>query len=193
MSQLGQTSDVPITVAGLLDALKTTAANYERADLAEAARWLTGHPSPPAPEVVCHGDLHPFNLLADGEQVTVLDWSAALLAPRAHDIAVTTLLLRRATPACPRHPPLPAHGARSRAPSPAGSSPAFQKHTGVSIGAARAALASGRGEPARAGRGGGLGPPAGGRCERRGHPWLITGPALAARLNSITVASARAR
>ena len=36
--QLGQTSDVPITVAGLLDALKTTAANYERADLAEAAR-----------------------------------------------------------------------------------------------------------------------------------------------------------
>ena len=131
--QLGQTSDVPITVAGLLDALKTTAANYERADLAEAARWLTGHPSPPAPEVVCHGDLHPFNLLADGEQVTVLDWSAALLAPRAHDVAVTTLLL--AEP--PLHVPSPLRPmVRAAGRRLAGRfARRYQKHTGVSIGA----------------------------------------------------------
>jgi aminoglycoside phosphotransferase (APT) family kinase protein len=31
--------------------------------------------------------------LADGDQVTVLDWSTALLAPRAHDVAFTSLLL----------------------------------------------------------------------------------------------------
>ena len=91
--QLSRACDVPTTVAGLLDGLRDAAAGYGRADLADAARWLIGHPAPPAPEVVCHGDLHPFNLLADGDRVTVVDWSAALLAPRAYDAAVTTLLL----------------------------------------------------------------------------------------------------
>jgi hypothetical protein len=69
--QLGQAGDVPTTVAGVLGALRDTAAGYGRADLVEAARWLIGNPPPPAREVVCHGDLHPFNLLTDGEQVTV--------------------------------------------------------------------------------------------------------------------------
>ena len=50
-------------------------------------------PPGPAPDVICHGDLHPFNLLADGDRVTVLDWSTALLAPRAHDVGFTSLLL----------------------------------------------------------------------------------------------------
>jgi aminoglycoside phosphotransferase (APT) family kinase protein len=44
--------------------------------------------------VICHGDLHPFNLLLDADGiVTVLDWSASLIAPRAYDIAFTSLLL----------------------------------------------------------------------------------------------------
>jgi aminoglycoside phosphotransferase (APT) family kinase protein len=45
--------------------------------------------------VVCHGDLHPLNLLVDAEGViTVLDWTAAAVAPPAFDVALTTLLLR---------------------------------------------------------------------------------------------------
>jgi aminoglycoside phosphotransferase (APT) family kinase protein len=48
--------------------------------------------------VLCHGDLHPFNLLAVGDQVTVLDWTGAVVAPAAYDVALTWLLLR--------HPPL---------------------------------------------------------------------------------------
>lgn len=53
--------------------------------------------------VLCHGDLHPFNLLADGDQVVVLDWTAAVVAPPAYDLASTWLLLR--------HPPLVAPAA----------------------------------------------------------------------------------
>ena len=91
--ELEQVREVPVTVPGLLSALARSAAEFGRPDLAGAARWLADHPPRPAPDVICHGDLHPFNLLADGDQVTVLDWSTALLAPRAHDVGYTTLLL----------------------------------------------------------------------------------------------------
>ena len=53
--------------------------------------------------VLCHGDLHPLNLLVDADTVTVLDWTAAVLAPPAYDVAFTRLLLR--------HPPLAAPAA----------------------------------------------------------------------------------
>ena len=91
--QLEQVRDVLATEAGLLSALARLAAESGRFDLVSAARWLTDHPPAPAPDVICHGDLHPFNLLADGDRVTVLDWSNALLAPRAYDVAFTSLLL----------------------------------------------------------------------------------------------------
>ena len=91
--ELEQVREVPVTVPGLLSALARSAAEFGRPDLAGAARWLADHPPRPAPDVICHGDLHPFNLLADGDRVTVLDWSSALLAPRAYDVAFTSLLL----------------------------------------------------------------------------------------------------
>jgi aminoglycoside phosphotransferase (APT) family kinase protein len=91
--ELEQLRDVPVTVDGLLAMLVRFAGAFGRPDLADAGRWLTAHPPGPAPDVICHGDLHPFNLLADGDRVTVLDWSTALLAPRAHDVAFTSLQL----------------------------------------------------------------------------------------------------
>jgi aminoglycoside phosphotransferase (APT) family kinase protein len=91
--ELEQVRDVPVTVPGLLAALAPFAAKFGRTDLVDAARWLADHPPGPAPDVICHGDLHPFNLLADGDRVTVLDWSTALLAPRAHDAGFTSLML----------------------------------------------------------------------------------------------------
>jgi aminoglycoside phosphotransferase (APT) family kinase protein len=91
--ELEQLREVPVTVPGLLGAVARFADEFGRTDLAGAARWLTDHPPRPAPDVICHGDLHPFNLLADGDRVTVLDWSTALLAPRAHDVGFTSLLL----------------------------------------------------------------------------------------------------
>jgi aminoglycoside phosphotransferase (APT) family kinase protein len=46
--------------------------------------------------VICHGDLHPFNLLVDGSRVTLLDRSTALLASRSYDVACTSLVLSEA-------------------------------------------------------------------------------------------------
>lgn len=83
----------PWTVTGLLAVLARHAADFGRADLVQAARWLIEHPPGPACEVVCHGDLHPFNLLVSEGQVTLLDWSSSLLAPRVHDVAFTAMIL----------------------------------------------------------------------------------------------------
>ncbi|MGH3176031.1 MAG: phosphotransferase family protein [Streptosporangiaceae bacterium] len=91
--ELEQVRDAPVTVPGLLAALARFAGEFGRTDLVDVAHWLTDHPPEPSPDVICHGDLHPFNLLADGDRVTVLDWSTALLAPRAHDVGFTSLQL----------------------------------------------------------------------------------------------------
>ena len=91
--ELEQLREVPVTVPGLLGVVARYAGEFGRTDLVNAARWLTDHPPRPAPDAICHGDLHPFNLLADGDRITVLDWSTALLAPRAHDVGFTSLQL----------------------------------------------------------------------------------------------------
>jgi aminoglycoside phosphotransferase (APT) family kinase protein len=91
--ELETVREAPVTVPGLLAAVARLAGEYGRPDLAAAAGWLADHPPRPAPDVICHGDLHPFNLLDDGGRVTVLDWSTALLAPRGYDAGFTTLLL----------------------------------------------------------------------------------------------------
>ncbi|HEV3287834.1 MAG TPA: phosphotransferase, partial [Streptosporangiaceae bacterium] len=91
--ELEQLREVPVTVEGLLAALVRFAGEFGRTDLVHAARWLTDHPPRRAPDVICHGDLHPFNLLADCDRITVLDWSTTLLAPRAHDVGFTSLQL----------------------------------------------------------------------------------------------------
>lgn len=52
-----------------------------------AGRPVAGRP------VICHGDLHPFNVLTDNGHRVVLDWTAARLAEPACDLAFTHLLL----------------------------------------------------------------------------------------------------
>jgi len=91
--QLGRLGDVPVTLPGMLQTLREAAGSCQRDDLVSAARWLIDHPRPQTPEVICHGDLHPFNVLAAGVQRTVLDWSACLIAPRSYDVAFTTSML----------------------------------------------------------------------------------------------------
>ena len=65
-----------------------------RNDLIDALDTLADHAPLPGKDVLCHGDLHPFNLLRDGDRITVLDWTGALVAPPAFDVALTRLLLR---------------------------------------------------------------------------------------------------
>ena len=84
----------------LLGTLRHHATHIGRSDLADTAEHLRRHRPPSNLIVICHGDLHPFNILAHPDGDTVLDWSATRLAHPAYDIAFTHLLLR--------HPPLDA-------------------------------------------------------------------------------------
>lgn len=69
---------------------ETAAVGFDRLD----AWFSANQPSVDKP-VVCHGDLHPFNILvaADGT-VTVLDWTNANLCPAEFDVGFTTAFLR---------------------------------------------------------------------------------------------------
>jgi aminoglycoside phosphotransferase (APT) family kinase protein len=81
------------TVLGMLSFLRDAAGQCGRADLVEAGVFLSDHPPSADREVVCHGDLHPFNVLTDGDRVTVLDWSSSLLASPVYDVAFTTTIV----------------------------------------------------------------------------------------------------
>jgi aminoglycoside phosphotransferase (APT) family kinase protein len=182
-SQLDAGLAVAPTVAGLLEHLRASSEIYGRRDLAGAARWLADNPPPAAPEVICHGDLHPFNLLASpAGAATVLDWSAALLGPRAYDVAFTSVILT--------DPPLVMPAPLRPAARAAGwmLSRRFQRryrdHSGVAIDPRSLrwhqavirlrALVEVAGWDARE------------RRQRSGHPWLVSGPAFASRLSGLT-------
>ncbi|HEY6294890.1 MAG TPA: phosphotransferase [Streptosporangiaceae bacterium] len=186
---LEQVREVPVDLAGRLTALAGFAAEFGRQDLADAARWLTEHRPAPSPDVICHGDLHPFNLLADGDRVTVLDWSTALLAPRGHDVGFTALLLSEPPLRVPRwQRPLIRMAGRELARRFVRS---YRRQTGTGIkpGDLRWHLAVGclRALVETAGwvHEGVIG-------ERAGHPWLLCGPAFARRLSAMTGAPVRA-
>ena len=188
--ELEQVREVPVTVADLLSALARFATEFGRPDLVSAARWLADHPPGPAPDVICHGDLHPFNLLADGDRVTVLDWSTALLAPRAHDVAFSSLLLSE--------PPLRVPGWQRPLVRVFGRVLArrfvrdYQRRTAVTVepgelrwhqavvGLRALVEVAGWVHQGVAG-------------SREGHPWLVSGPAFARRLAGLTGAPVRAR
>lgn len=87
-----------LDTADLLDQWGQWAQSLGRTDLSVAAERLADRRPTPAAPVVCHGDLHPLNLLVDDGGWTLLDWTAAVIAEPAYDLAFSTLLLR--------HPPL---------------------------------------------------------------------------------------
>jgi aminoglycoside phosphotransferase (APT) family kinase protein len=188
--ELEQVREVPVTVPALLAALARLAGEADRPDLADAARWLAGHRPRLAADVICHGDLHPFNLLADGDRVTVLDWSNALLAPPAYDVGYTVLLLSE--------PPLRVPGWQRPLVRLLGRALArrfvrgYQRRaaTKVDPGELRwhQAVVCLRALVEMAGwaHDGTVGAHA-------GHPWLSSGPAFARRLTALTGAYARPR
>jgi aminoglycoside phosphotransferase (APT) family kinase protein len=188
--ELAQVREAAVTVPGLVSALAQSAAESGRPDLVRAARWLTDHPPAPAAEVICHGDFHPFNLLTDGDRVTVLDWSNALLAPRSYDVAFTSLLLSE--------PPLRAAGWQRPLLRLTGRLlahrfvRAYRRQTGSEIRPGELswhqAVVCLRALTEVAGwvRQGTDG-------TRAAHPWLISGPAFARRLATVTGSAVRAR
>jgi aminoglycoside phosphotransferase (APT) family kinase protein len=61
------------------------------------------HVRPPSErEAICHGDLHPFNVLVDGKRVSVIDWTLGLVADPAFDLAFTAMTMAMAPIDIPR-------------------------------------------------------------------------------------------
>lgn len=90
-------------VEDLLEHFEAGADALGRSDLSSAVRSLADRRTVEGPTVICHGDLHPFNLLVNqAGEVTVVDWTAATRAEPAYDVAFTALLLA--------NPPLDAPG-----------------------------------------------------------------------------------
>jgi aminoglycoside phosphotransferase (APT) family kinase protein len=188
--ELEQVREAPTTVPGLLGAVARFADEFGRPDLVSAARWLTDHPPAPAPDVICHGDLHPFNLLADGDRMTVLDWSNALLAPRAHDVGFTSLLLSE--------PPLRVPGWQRPLVRGLGRVltwrfvRGYQRQTGVTVESGELrwhqAVVCLRALTEVASW-----VHLGADGAHAGHPWLVSGPAFARRVTALTGVPVRAR
>jgi aminoglycoside phosphotransferase (APT) family kinase protein len=86
----------------MLEPLSNSPALAHLTELRHALDWLHTHEPPTHRTVVCHGDLHPLNLLAVGTNVTaVIDWTGARLADPAYDVACTAVLLAQAPLAAP--------------------------------------------------------------------------------------------
>lgn len=77
-----------------LDAIKVAAGTDGRGfDL--LLTWFDQRRPEDPPLVMCHGDLHPFNLLIDDDgRTTVLDWTNGELMPREFEVGFTAGLLR---------------------------------------------------------------------------------------------------
>jgi len=86
------------SVGDLLRRIHDQAEGIDRRDLTRIAEHLLEREPAGGPVAICHGDLHPFNVLSHPDGDTVLDWSTSLIANPAYDIALTRLLLT--------HPPL---------------------------------------------------------------------------------------
>ena len=88
---------------GVLTEVDALAHELDAPDLVHARTWLRDHQPIFDRSVVCHGDLHPFNLLFEhGQVVAVLDWELARVADPAFDVARTVMLLRMAPYPMPR-------------------------------------------------------------------------------------------
>ncbi|HZJ27801.1 MAG TPA: phosphotransferase [Acidimicrobiia bacterium] len=94
--------DADDEVGDLLARLDDQTTSLGFTDLALLARWLRRHRPAGHRRAVCHGDLHPFNVLSAPSGDTVVDWSSALIADPAFDLAFTSLLLAHPPLAAPR-------------------------------------------------------------------------------------------
>jgi aminoglycoside phosphotransferase (APT) family kinase protein len=183
-AQLADVDGVARTVPEMLEHIEAWMTVTGRADLVATSRWLAEHPVDASEDVICHGDLHPFNMLIDADgEVTVLDWSTAVIAPRALDVAFTSLMLS--------NPPLAVPGAARPLIQTAGRGLArrfikrYRRHTGHAID--RTVLAwfqavvclRALAEAASWVHDGVV-------DSRVGHPWLLSGEQFAAHLGAVT-------
>jgi aminoglycoside phosphotransferase (APT) family kinase protein len=96
-----------VTFEGYVAALERRVGRAGLHGLTAPLRWLREHrPRPSEPAVICHGDLHPQNVLVEGRRVSgVLDWPNTVIADAAFDVASTRNILRFVPPALASLPP----------------------------------------------------------------------------------------
>lgn len=77
-----------ITFEGQLSWIIATVEQFSLVGLKPAVDWLnTSRPSAALPAVICHGDFHPLNILAQNGKVTgVIDWVNIVVAPAEMDV-----------------------------------------------------------------------------------------------------------
>jgi aminoglycoside phosphotransferase (APT) family kinase protein len=79
------------------------AAQVPFAGFADLLAWLEQRRPSLEPAVVCHGDIHPFNMLMmPDESFTLLDWTNANLCRRELDVGFTAALLHTAPMKVPK-------------------------------------------------------------------------------------------
>jgi len=94
--------DTLVDIGDLVSLLADRAAEADRPDLERGARHMLRIRPPSEREAICHGDLHPFNVLVDGDRVSVIDWSLGLVADPAFDLAFTSMTMAMAPIDIPR-------------------------------------------------------------------------------------------
>ena len=188
--ELAGLSGIAFTMPDMLTYLRDLAGRSGRGDLVGAEGFLARHRPPPDRDVICHGDLHPFNVLSDAGEITVLDWSASMIGPPGYDVAFTTVMLAE--------PPLDVPAQVRPALRGMGRLLArqfvrqYEAHAARSVGREdllwHQAVVCLRmlSEVASWAHDGSIG-------ERSGHPFLTSGRALAARLTSVTGVKVRPR
>jgi aminoglycoside phosphotransferase (APT) family kinase protein len=86
-----------------LTAFERASSTFQRSHFDDLHAWFELSRVGPDTRVICHGDLHPLNILVDPTgAVTVLDWTNAAIGPREMDIGFSAGLLRCAPIAVPR-------------------------------------------------------------------------------------------
>ena len=89
-------------VGDMLVRLYAAAVGFGNNDLQGVAGRLIADRPVPRGQVVCHGDLHPLNVLQHDGHFVVLDWTASQLAEPTFDLAYTHLLLSNPPMSVPR-------------------------------------------------------------------------------------------
>ncbi len=101
-SALRQIPGRSVGVDGLLDHYLGRARQLSDTALQRSVERLAATRPADNTIVVCHGDLHPFNVLMHGHQRTVIDWTAGQVAHPAYDLAFTHLLVANPPLAAPQ-------------------------------------------------------------------------------------------
>jgi aminoglycoside phosphotransferase (APT) family kinase protein len=97
---------IPRTSLDFVEMLAATARERGDDELVGAAQRLLDAPPASTRRAVCHGDLHPMNVMITPNGPALLDWTVGRVAHPAYDVAFTEMLLR--------NPPLPMPNALRR-------------------------------------------------------------------------------